>query len=76
MALDVDPTNEKLQQRAKEVKQLRSETKPTVPSTFGLERQINPFLRPSSPAIRQSLGMEQSSDLDVFAHLRKKRDVL
>ena len=43
-ALSVEPQNEQLQQRSNEIDALRSEGKPTVPSTLGLEKATNPFL--------------------------------
>ena len=43
-----------------EVKAARAAGKPTVPSTMGLEKQTNPFLRPDSAEIRKSLGMEKA----------------
>lgn len=73
-ALTVDPDNPALRARAEEVEQLRAGGQPTVPSTLGAERQANPFLRPDDPAIRQTLGMERASDVDVFAEIRKRKD--
>ena len=48
---------------------------PTLPSTIGLEKKTNPFLRPSSPEIRRSLGLEAAKDVDVFAETRRRKDV-
>ncbi|MDQ6984658.1 MAG: hydroxyacylglutathione hydrolase, partial [Ghiorsea sp.] len=47
-ARDVDPDNETLQQRIKRDTQTRMQQQPTIPSTIGLEKQTNPFLRPLS----------------------------
>ena len=38
------------------------------------ECDTNPFLRPESPAIRASLGLEGASDLAVFSELRRRKD--
>lgn len=76
LATQVDPHNETLQQRAEAVLQLRSESKPSVPTLFGTERNTNPFLRANAHEIRDSLGMHNNSELEVFAHLRSMRDVL
>ena len=54
-ALTIEPENEALQKRAKEVDALRAAGKPTLPTTLGLELETNPFLRPSSPAIQKRL---------------------
>ena len=73
-ALSVDPGNAQLKQRAEEVARLRRDDLPTLPSTIGLERQTNPFLRASEPDLKQALGMERASAESVFAHLRKAKD--
>ena len=44
-ALTIEPDNSALQARAAEVKRLRAEGKPTVPSTIGGEKAANPFVR-------------------------------
>jgi len=53
---------------------LRAKNLPTIPSNIGLEKQTNPFLRTASPEIRQSLGMESASDVEVFAEMRARKD--
>lgn len=73
-ALSVEPGNEALQQRAREVETLRAAGRMTCPSNIGAERAANPFLRTDSPAIRRNLGMEESSDAQVFAELRRRKD--
>ncbi|MBV8801328.1 MAG: hydroxyacylglutathione hydrolase, partial [Alphaproteobacteria bacterium] len=47
-ALTLEPGNADLQARMKDVERLRSSANPTIPSTIGLERKTNPFLRPNS----------------------------
>ena len=56
-ALTVEPENAALQNRAKEVDQLRDENKPTLPTRLDRELETNPFLRPHVTAIRAILGM-------------------
>jgi hydroxyacylglutathione hydrolase len=73
-ALSVDPDNPALKRRAEEVDRLRAENRPTVPTTLGEERAANPFLRPSDPAIRSRLGMENASDPEVFGEIRARKD--
>lgn len=75
-ALDVEPHNQQLQQRFEQVKKLRAQNQPTVPTTLGEELSYNPFLRAHSPEIRTSLGLEKAQDLEVFTALRKLRDQL
>jgi len=52
----------------------RQAGKPTVPSTMGLEKKTNPFLRPDSAEIRKSLGMEKAGDVAVFGEIRARKD--
>jgi len=74
-ALSVDPTNSALKERAAEVEKLRAADKATLPTTIGLELATNPFLRWHDPVIRKNLGMEKAGDGDVFAEIRKRKDV-
>ena len=73
-ALTIEPGNAALTKRVAEVKAMRAEKRPTVPSSMGLEKRTNPFLRPGSAEIRQRLGMEKASDTDVFAEIRRRKD--
>lgn len=73
-ALSIDPDNDALQARAAAVDHQRSAGAATVPTTLGLERATNPFLRPDDPAIRAQLGMEGADDVAVFAEIRRRKD--
>lgn len=73
-ALTLEPGNQVLQARMADVQQLRTKEAPTIPSTIGLERQTNPFLRPDSAEIRRMLNMQEASDVDVFAEMRRRKD--
>ena len=44
-ALSVEPNNVDLIQKFEEVKKLRANNNPTVPTTIGEEKKTNPFLR-------------------------------
>lgn len=70
----VEGGNAALTARMREIDAVRAKGAPTVPSTIGLEKQTNPFLRASSPAIRHALGLIHADDVDVFAELRKRKD--
>ncbi|HEX3429866.1 MAG TPA: hydroxyacylglutathione hydrolase [Rhizomicrobium sp.] len=74
-ALTLEPDNDDLKARMREVEDRRAEGAPTIPSTIGLEKRTNPFLRPHSREIRRTLGMESASDVDVFAEMRARKDV-
>jgi hydroxyacylglutathione hydrolase len=73
-ALTLEPGNADLQARMKEVETLRAKNAPTIPSTIGLEKKTNPFLRPDSAEIRKTLGMASAGTVDVFAEMRKRKD--
>lgn len=73
-ALTIEPNNEALKKRMIEVDNLRKQGLPTIPSTIGIERETNPFLRPSSKELRKSLGMDNADDVTVFAEIRRRKD--
>ncbi len=73
-AVTLEPGNSALQQRMRQVEAARAEDRPTVPSTIGLEKQTNPFLRTQSREIRASVGMAGADDVAVFAEIRRRKD--
>jgi hydroxyacylglutathione hydrolase len=58
----------------REVTDLRAKGLPTIPSSIGLEKKTNPFVRAASPEIRRSLELERASDVEVFAEMRRRKD--
>ncbi len=73
-ALTIDPHNQALTDRVAEIEKLRSRGEPTLPTTIGLERATNPFLRAGDPAIRAHLGMANATDAAVFSEIRTRKD--
>jgi len=73
-ALSIEPKNVALIARMKEVATLRADNKPTVPTTMGLEKTINPFMRPMSEEIQEMVGLPGAALADVFAEVRKRKD--
>lgn len=73
-ALTVEPDNDDLVRRMAEVDQRRAAGAPTIPTTIGQEKTTNPFLRPSSPGIRATLGLPDAPDVAVFAETRRRKD--
>jgi len=73
-AMTLEPSNPALIKRMRNVDAARARQTPTVPSTIGLEKQTNPFLRADSAEIRHALGLIHASDVDVFAEMRKRKD--
>ena len=73
-ALTIEPENADLISRTEAVAAAREAGKPTVPSRLSDELATNPFLRASRPEVKQALGMENASDAEVFAEIRKRKD--
>lgn len=73
-ALTVEPGNADLKARMADVDAARAKGAPTIPSTIGLEKRTNPFLRPGSTVIQRTLGLEGAGDVEVFAELRRRKD--
>jgi hydroxyacylglutathione hydrolase len=73
-AVTMEPRNAALEARVADVAALRAAGQPTVPSTIGLEKATNPFLRPASPELRQTLGLTTAPDADVLGETRRRKD--
>lgn len=73
-ALTVDPHNDELKQRAKEVDRLRAAGTPTVPTTLAEELATNPFLRAENEKLQSAIGMAGKGAVDVFAETRRRKD--
>ncbi|WP_172300096.1 hydroxyacylglutathione hydrolase [Pseudoruegeria sp. HB172150] len=74
-ALTIEPDNEALQARAKEIEAKRAKGEPTVPSSIGEEKATNPFLRAGLQEMKDRLDMSDASDAEVFAEIRHRKDV-
>jgi hydroxyacylglutathione hydrolase len=74
-ALTVDVGNRRLAARAEEIAALRAAGRPTVPTTIGLEKATNPFLRAIDPAVAAAVGLAGAPAGDVFAEVRRRKDV-
>lgn len=73
-AVTIDPDNQALRDREVEVDALRAKGLPTIPSTVGLERAANPFLRADAPAVAAGVGLKGHDPVDVFAEVRRRKD--
>jgi hydroxyacylglutathione hydrolase len=71
-ALTVDSTNADLQARLVEVKAIRSRSEATIPSTIGIEKRTNPFLRWDNPLLQSVTKAE--NPIQTFARLRGMKD--
>ncbi len=72
-ALAVEPDNQQLQQYRDQVNRLRAQNQPTLPTTIGREKSINPFLRTDQPSIMRSVAnrTSQTDSLAIFTALRE-----
>lgn len=77
-AAQVEPDNTVLQAHTRQIRGLREQQRPTLPSSLELERACNPFLRWDSPAVRQAvsqrLGRPPIDPVETFAELRRWKD--
>jgi hydroxyacylglutathione hydrolase len=73
-ALTIEPDNELLQERMKDVEAMRAVGKFTLPSTMALEYATNPFLRADEPSIRRTVGMPDADAAEVFAEVRARKN--
>jgi hydroxyacylglutathione hydrolase len=74
-ALSIEPGNKDLQEYAANAADLRKRNTPTVPTTIGREKQCNPFLRTSSPEIKNTLSIpDHFDDARVLEVVRRAKD--
>jgi len=77
-ALTLDPDNKSLRIYADRANKLRQNGQPTIPSTIALEKDINPFLRTSTAAIRRAaeehFGSLLEDEVSVFTAVRRWKD--
>jgi hydroxyacylglutathione hydrolase len=76
----IEPGNRALQLRLRDESAKRSAGLPTVPSTIGLERGTNPFLRYQEPTVVEGLAAAGklapgASKVDAFAAMRAWKNV-
>ncbi|MEO1519174.1 MAG: hydroxyacylglutathione hydrolase [Cyanobacteria bacterium J06633_2] len=72
-AVTVEPGNETLTQRYQNVQVMRQHQEATVPSTLGVEKSTNPFLRWDQPAV---MAIAQTQDpVRCFAKIRGMKDL-
>jgi hydroxyacylglutathione hydrolase len=77
-AAAVEPGNPDVQDALAETGRKRERDEPTLPSTLGRERRINPFLRSRTPSVRAAAERHAGRPLpdatDVFAAVRSWKD--
>lgn len=74
----VEPGNQDVRRALDEARSLREHDEPTLPSTVGRERLINPFLRCRTPSVRAAAERHAGAPLAdaaaVFAQVRAWKD--
>lgn len=74
----VEPNNAELKNYLQKVAKLRQQGVPTLPSSVGLEKAINVFLRAHvagvAARVQSQVGSELNDDFQVFAALRRWKD--
>jgi hydroxyacylglutathione hydrolase len=73
-AQTIEPGNPALAARAAQVKKLRAEGRPSIPSTMGEEKAANPFLRADVPAVAAAVGLAAAPAGQVFGELRARKN--
>jgi hydroxyacylglutathione hydrolase len=73
-ALTLEPDNQALAEKMRQVAVLREYNRPTVPSTIGEELATNPFFREDSPSIQRSIGLREASPVQIFTEIRRLKD--
>jgi len=74
-ASGIEPGNQAVKQRLQQVRQAQRTGRQTVPSTIFQERTTNPFLRARAAELKASLNMTHAEPAEVFAELRRRKDV-
>ena len=70
-----DVNNSNLKKKGKWIVAKIDANQPTIPTTIEEELNMNIFLRCNIPTIKKSLGMENSTELEVFKKLRDLKDI-
>ncbi len=73
-ALTLEPQNSRLHQRMSQIRQQRVAGLSTIPSTLADELATNPFLRTDCTELQTQLGLQNASEIEVFAKIRQLKD--
>ena len=70
----LEPDNENIKKRIKEIKKILKSGKPTIPFFLSEEKKLNPFLRFDDKSFVKKIGLVGLSDEDNFKGIRKMKD--
>jgi hydroxyacylglutathione hydrolase len=74
-ALTIEPDNGIVRKYLQMVQEWQKQGNPAVPSRIGQERATNVFLRSDDPTIKAALDMPNAAAADVFAELRRRKNI-
>jgi hydroxyacylglutathione hydrolase len=74
-AMTVDARNPALRARIEAVQAKRGRGEASIPTQLGEELASNPFLRAGQPDLAAAVGMPGAPAVEVFAELRRRKDV-
>jgi len=74
-ALTIEPNNTLVKKALQTIRDWQNIGKSSVPSNIGHERATNIFLRADGPEIKSALKMSNSTDSEVFAELRRRKNL-
>ena len=72
--LAYDSKNTFLKEKKIDIQKKLNSNQPTIPSTLDQEIKTNIFLRCDDPEIKHTLGLKDSSEVEVFSKLRDLKD--
>jgi hydroxyacylglutathione hydrolase len=70
----IEQDNVALADRIADIDAKRAVGTPTVPTTIGLERATNPFVRADMAGVRAAVNMPNAPANEVFGEVRKRKD--
>ncbi|MTJ80934.1 MAG: hydroxyacylglutathione hydrolase [Telmatospirillum sp.] len=73
-ARTVERDNPDLTARIADIDARRGRGLPTVPSSLGLEKKTNPFLRADVDSVKRGVGLPDEDPPLVFAEIRRRKD--
>lgn len=75
----VEPNNKDIQNHILQSRKKRDQKLPTLPTTIGIEKKINPFLRTKEPSViasaKKHCNCELATPTEVFAAIRQWKDI-
>ncbi|BBU54456.1 MULTISPECIES: hydroxyacylglutathione hydrolase [Mameliella] len=73
-ALTIEPENQALISRKREIDAARAEGRPTAQVPLSVELETNPFLRATTDSVKRAVGLPGGTDAEVFAEVRARKD--